>query len=73
MKVSAIFPTVVIFLGAEALAERCSTSSPAPCECPPGFDYSQPVSFAVVGAHARAVAEGMTDCNRWTIYADVPA
>ncbi|EEP76187.1 predicted protein [Uncinocarpus reesii 1704] len=63
MKFSAFFAAVAL-LGQTTLATslpRCSPYSHTPCKCPPGTDYSESVTFSVIGANAKDVEALMND------------
>lgn len=42
---------------------RCATNSGANCICPSGTDYSESVTWAVVGAPVSEVETLMNDCK----------
>lgn len=54
----------ILAIGAQANSlPACSDKSITPCSCPAGTDYSQSVTFAVIGAAAKDVRALIADCK----------
>jgi hypothetical protein len=49
--------------GNHSSGTRCATNSGANCVCPSGTDYSESVTWAVVGAPVSDVETLMNDCK----------